>query len=368
MLLPGGVEPHRRRRPGAGSQDLLGRLRSVLLEQAADEAERGRVLVHLRRAAPHVERGAPVEHGIGDRTRPEPLPRAQLRGRREHRRRAAPPRVGEHQLDRRVRGRVVVAQAEAPDHVHVRPRLGAVLAREFAVAEQPARDREQLVAGRRRPQPHVHRLAGQLALRAVGGSGGSDDAIRLAMGLGRAPRVLHRGGQIAGLQLDGELAARLAQLVTTMRECDTCVAEASAVLQHAAQHQPQCGALARFAGEADRRLQVRDGVGEAGGRLRPAELGEHGRAFRIGGRLAQRPLEVAHGGGAARPGPARAVRSRAGGRRRHRHPPGRTPADARSPARPTRRRRSARAPPAGGSARARRAATRCRPRHAGADE
>ncbi len=117
------------------------------------------------------------------------------------------------------------------------------------------------------------------------------------MGLRRASRVLHGGGQVAGLQLHGELAARLAQLVTTTHECDARVAEG---VRRPAARGPTptaAGALARAAREADRRLEVRNGVGQAGGRLRSPELGEHGRAIRVGRRLAQRPLEVAHRGG-----------------------------------------------------------------------
>ena len=80
------------------------------------------------------------------------------------------------------------------------------------------------------------------------------------MCLGRAVRRLHGRGQVSGLQVDGELAALLAELVTPALERLAGVAQAAAVLEHAAEREQQRGPLPRLAGETDRRLEVRDRV------------------------------------------------------------------------------------------------------------
>ena len=114
------------------------------------------------------------------------------------------------------------------------------------------------------------------------------------MRLGRAVGRLHRRGQVAGLEVDGELAQPLAELVSSALVRRAGVPQPPAVLEHAAEHEQQRGPLPRLIGESDRRLEVRDRVRQAGGRLRSSELGEHGRACRVRGRLPQRAFQIAH--------------------------------------------------------------------------
>ena len=87
-----------------------------------------------------------------------------------------------------------------------------------ASREEPARDGEDLVAGRAAPQAHDHRLARELPLGAVARSPGREDGVRMAMCIGRAVRRLHGGRQVPALQVDGQLAASLAELVTPALE------------------------------------------------------------------------------------------------------------------------------------------------------
>ena len=188
-----------------------------------------------------------------------------------------------------------------------------------------------------------------------------------AMRLGRAARVLHGGGQVAGLQVDGQLARRLAELVDARAERGARVAEAAAVVQHAAEHEQQRGALARGSSAspiAASRCATASGR-PAAASARPSSASTPARPLRRAARAAR--VEVAHGGA------RHALGQRAPAAARSR------PTTASSPAgRGLEQVRAhllagragldqQRAPPAGGSARARRTAARRRSPPARAD-
>jgi hypothetical protein len=116
--------------------------------------------------------------------------------------------------------------------------------------------------GEQRPRAHAdHRGADQLDLEALG-----EVAILRAQPLGGGLQHLDRPHRLPG------------------------------ELQQARQLERRLGRLARVARQRDRLLEVLGRRRRAGPRLRPAELREHLRAAVVGRRLAERALEVPHGG------------------------------------------------------------------------
>ena len=214
--------------------------------------------------------------------------------------------------------------------MHDRPRLGAVLARAFAVAERAgARSARTSSRGRRRPQPHDHRLARELALGAVGAVArprGSRPPARCASAARSGACMA--AVEVARLQVDGQLAApsRRARHARagTRRTRRPGVRRRWSTRPNASSSAARCrGSPARPI--AASRCAI--GVGQAGGRLRSSELGEHRRARRV-----RRAAPAARARGSAprtraRPAPARAAPSRAGAPPRRRRP--RAPASSR---------------------------------------